>query len=82
MALNEAIILGNGRDTRGQRDNYSCSSPTHRFEIHRCGCGDIHIDLIIRLPNAADPRLASIHREAINRAQQVLSRLRNKPTPR
>ena len=37
--------------------------------------GDIHIDLTIRLPNAANPRLASIHREAINRAQQVLSRL-------
>ena len=37
--------------------------------------GDIHIDLTVRLPNAANPRLASIHREAINRAQQVLSRL-------
>jgi hypothetical protein len=36
---------------------------------------DVHIDLTVRLPNAANPRLASIHREAISRAQQVLSRL-------
>jgi len=32
-------------------------------------------DLTVRLPNAANPRLASIHREAINRAQQILGRL-------
>ena len=37
--------------------------------------GDIHIDLTVRLPNAANPRLASIHREGINRAQQVLNQL-------
>jgi hypothetical protein len=36
---------------------------------------DIHIELTIRLPNTAHPRLAPIHREAKNRAQQVLSRM-------
>jgi hypothetical protein len=42
---------------------------------------DIYImDLTVRLPDAANPRLASIHREAINRAQQVLSRLAQQAT--
>jgi hypothetical protein len=42
---------------------------------------DIYIiDLNVRLPDAANPRLASIHREAINRAQQVLSRLAQQAT--
>jgi hypothetical protein len=77
MALNDAIILetvvtpvDNGTIIRIQ-----IADAPLRDGLMDADVADIHIDLTIRLPNAANPRLASIHREAINRAQQVLSRL-------
>jgi hypothetical protein len=78
MALNDAIILetvvtpvDNGTIIRVQ-----IADAPLRDGLMDADVADIHIDLTIRLPNAANPRLASIHREApINRAQQVLSRL-------
>ena len=78
MALNDAIILetvvtpvDNGTIIRIQ-----IADAPLRDGLMGGGCGGYpYIDLTIRLPNAANPRLASIHPEAINRAQQVLSRL-------
>ena len=77
MALNDAIIfetvvspVSNGTIVRVQ-----IADAPLRDGLMDADVGDIHIDVTVRLPNAANPRLASIHREAINRAQQVLSRL-------
>jgi hypothetical protein len=82
MALNDAIIfetvvspVGNGTIVRVQ-----VADAPLRDGLMDADAGDIHIDLTVRLPNAANPRLASIHREAINRAQQVLSRLAQQAT--
>jgi hypothetical protein len=77
MALADAIILetvvsptGNGTIIRIQ-----IADAPLQDGLMDADAGDIHIDLTVRLPNAANPRLASIHREAINRAQQVLEGL-------
>jgi hypothetical protein len=75
MALHDAIILETVVTLEGD------DGTVVRIQIADAPLGDelsaadIHIDLTVRLPNAANPRLASIHREVINRAQQVLSRL-------
>jgi hypothetical protein len=77
MALADAIILetvisptGDGTIIRIQ-----IADAPLQDGLMDADAGDIHIDLTIRLPNAANPRLASIHREAITRAQQVLGGL-------
>lgn len=77
MALENAIIfetvvspVDNGTIVRIQ----IADAPLRDGEMD-ADAGDVHIDLTVRLPNAANPRLASIHREVISRAQQVLSRL-------
>ena len=77
MALDNAIIfetvvspIDNGTIVRIQ-----IADAPLRDGLMDADLSDIHIDLTVRLPNAANPRLASVHREAINRAQQVLSRL-------
>jgi hypothetical protein len=46
-----------------------------RDELMDADVADIYVDLTVRLANVANPRLASIHSEAINRAQQALSSL-------
>jgi hypothetical protein len=77
MALTDAIIfetvvspVGNGTIVRVQ----IADAPLRDGQMD-ADVSDIYIDLTVRLPDAANPRLGSIHREAINRAQQVLSRL-------
>ena len=77
MALTDSIILetvvspvANGTIIRIQ-----IADAPLQDGVMDADAGDIHIDLTVRLPNAANPRLASIHREAINRAQQVLGAL-------
>ena len=77
MALADAIIFetvvsptGNGTIIRIQ-----IADAPLQDGLMDADAGDIHIDLTVRLPNAANPRLASIHREAISRAQQVFGRL-------
>jgi hypothetical protein len=77
MALDNAIIfetvvspVDNGTIVRIQ-----IADAPLRDGLMDADLSDIYIDLTVRLPNAANPRLASVHREAINRAQQVLSRL-------
>jgi hypothetical protein len=83
MALNEPIILetvltpvDNGTIIRIQ-----IADAPLRDGLMEADVADIHIDLTTRLPNAANARLASIHREAINRAQEVLSRLAQQAAP-
>ena len=82
MALDDAIIfetvvspVANGTIVRIQ----IADAPLRDGEMD-ADAGDIHIDLTVRLPNAANPRLASVHREAINRAQHVLGRLAQEAT--
>jgi hypothetical protein len=82
MALNDAIIF---ETTVSPVDNgtivhMQISDAPLRDGLMDADVADIHIDLTVRLPNAANPRLASIHREAINRAQQVLDRLAQEAT--
>jgi hypothetical protein len=83
MALNDPIILEtvvtpvyNGTIIRIQ-----IADAPLRDGLMEADVADIHIDLTTRLPNAANARLASIHREAINRAQEVLSRLAQQAAP-
>ena len=77
MALTDAIILETvvSPTDNGTIIRIQIADAPLQDGLMDADAGDIHIVLTVRLPNAANPRLASIHREAINRAQQVLSHL-------
>jgi len=77
MALNDAIIIETvvSPVTNGTIVRVQIADAPLRDGLLDADVADVHLDLTVRLPNAANPRLAAIHHEVINRAQHVLSRL-------